>query len=204
MNFVKQSQTTYNFKPETAIEDTDIFYNPTFYEEQNEFSLCSVLMQTKEQPQKTVNNFERLNPFYNNNKTESKVNPTQKQAVQTLTNVLSGLTTLSGGLSCFNQLVKNQTVKQTLSNHTAQVFALTEIGKGLIKKLANNPNLNPQFGLKQLPNNLTDLITVAVFTSGEIAKLNNLVNITEINKQLNNMQSVLQNGIITLLNLKTN
>lgn len=203
MNFVKQSP-TYNFKPETAIEDTDILYNPTFYEEQNEFSLCSVLKQTKEQPQKAVNNFERLNPFYNNNKTESKVNPTQKQAVQTLTNVLSGLTTFSGGLSCFNQLVKNQTVKQTLSNHTAQVFALTEIGKGLIKKLANNPNLNPQFSLKQLPNNLTDLITVAVFTSGEIAKLNNLVNITEINKQLNNMQSVLQNGIITLLNLKTN
>ena len=204
MNFVKQNQTTYNFKPETAIEDTDILYNPTFYEEQNEFSLCSVLMQTKEQPQKTVNNFERLNPFYNNNKTESKVNPTQKQAVQTLTNVLSGLNTFSGGLSCFNQLVKNQTVKQALSNHTAQVFALTEIGKGLIKKLANNPNLNPQFSLKQLPNNLTDLITVAVFTSGEIAKLNNQINITEINKQLNNMQSVLQNGIITLLNLKTN
>lgn len=203
MNFVKQSP-TYNFKPETVIKDTDILYNPTFYEEQNEFSLCSVLMQTKEQPQKAVNNFERLNPFYNNNKTQSKVNPTQKQAVQTLTNVLSGLTTFSGGLSCFNKLVKNQTVKQTLSNHTAQVFALTEIGKGLIKKLANNPNLNPQFSLKQLPNNLTDLITVAVFTSGEIAKLNNLVNITEINKQLNNMQSVLQNGIITLLNLKTN
>ena len=203
MNFVKQNP-TYNFKPETAIEDTDILYNPTFYEEQNEFSLCSVLMQTKEQPQKTVNNFERLNPFYNNNKTQNKVNPTQKQAVQTLTNVLSGLTTFSGGLSCFNQSVKNQTVKQTLSNHNAQVFALTEIGKGLIKKLANNPNLNPQFSLKQLPNNLTDLITVAVFISGEIAKLNNLVNITEINKQLNNMQSVLQNGIITLLNLKTN
>ncbi len=86
MNFVKQSP-TYNFKPETAIKETDILYNPTFYEEQNEFSLCSVLMQTKEQPQKTVNNFERLNPFYNNNKTESKVNPTQKQAV-TITSCL--------------------------------------------------------------------------------------------------------------------
>ena len=122
--------------------------------------------------------------------------------MQTAVNIFSGLLVLNGGLTLFNQTVKNMAVKQTITKHNSQVYALTEITKGLIKQLSGNPNINIATQKINPPQTLTDLTAVAIFVNTEICNLNSMVDIAQINKQLNHQQAVLTNLTLNLLNLK--
>ena len=196
MNFVKQTQTTYNFNPATVVLETDILPCPSFAEEFNELNLTTVL--TTNKLKTNPENKNRLNPYYG----KPKPLAAQKQAVQTAANIFSGLSVLNGGLTLFNQTVKNMAVKQTITKHNSQVYALTEITKGLIKQLSGNPNINIATEKINPPQTLTDLISVAIFVNTEICNLNSMVDISQINKQLSHQQAVLTNLTLNLLNLK--
>lgn len=170
-----------------------------------------------------VDNSNRLNPFDNGVKikhidsqnemmgfsmSSPHTDSVRRLSVQAARFTLHHLTELEKSLNTLKQSAPNQTTKNTISNLNTQVFVLRQTTKNIIKQLTNNPRAeltDPSHTMdnKNFCQELRHSLTHANESMKGLIKLNRLVHIPNINRQIAIMHMVLNNIISALTELKS-